>query len=205
MTRRWGIWIFFYLVILSYGTEVLCQESDGADEIKAAYIYNIIKFTSWPDTDYQSPPNETPANESHESPLNVCLSGTPNSVAMLLADKLRGRTAKNKSLAIVYIPEFTDSPDEKTVQALGNCTLLYMGATSPNQEAWLINYSENHSILTISDSPDFSKRNGIVELKTDIQQEKVFILINTEAARKTNIVFSSKLLQLAHLVNSHAQ
>jgi len=153
MIKHWKKCVLCFFVILNYGTNAPCQETNDADEIKAAYIYNIIKFTSWPDADYPSP--------SNESPLNVCISGAPNSVALLLADKLRGRTAQNKSLAIVYIPEFTDHPDEKTIRALNSCMLLYMGTTSPSQETWLINFSENHSILTISDSPDFSKRNGI--------------------------------------------
>jgi len=161
------------------------KNNSQINEIKAAYLFNLLKFTSWPESDFKK------ANT-----LNICIAGN-NSVAELLAKGLQGRTAQDKVLQIVYIPKKLDS---KAKHSLSTCHFLYLGDITNKQGKQLLNLTKDKATLTTSDLPNFSKNGGMVELKTDTQENRILILINQDSANSTGISFSSKLLRLATII-----
>ncbi len=176
---------------LGYEGSVLSLETENINKIKAAYIYNILKFTTWPSN----------ITQNDEQPINICLAGLPDTTEQWLAEGIKDRTIKNKNLIITHIPELTNVPDEKNRDIINHCTLIYFGVMPQEQESSLIERTRTQAILTISDHTDFSQRGGIIELKTDLPQKKIFIIINIEAAQQADINFSSNLLKLSFLVN----
>jgi len=183
------------LITICYGVPVAANDVGSVDQVKAAYIYNLLKFTSWPES----------ALQNNKANINVCLSGAPNPVAKILADELRGRTIQNKSLIVIYIPEFSDNPDEETANNLMQCQLLYLSEMTISREQYLTEYSQTHSIIAVSDKTGFARRNGMVELEINAIQRKVSLIINMSVAHNANIIFSSKLLQLAELIKDQSQ
>lgn len=80
------------------------------DKIKAAYIYNFLKFVTWPDTSFADA----------KSPLRVCVAGegtVPDLIKTLIAGKeVKGRTvevqnASSSGCHLLFVSSSADAGD----------------------------------------------------------------------------------------------
>jgi len=143
--------------------------------VKAAIVYKITKFISWPDA----------AFESSTEPLTICLpADDPIRPAMtgLSGDTVHGR-------AIEIRPVETESLDGL------DCEVLFVSADSTTDAGPLIAQVDDEPVLTVGDGADFSKVGGIVAMR--VRKNRINFEINTDASTNAGLGISAQLLQLA--------
>ena len=148
-------------------------QARSENEIKAVYLYNFIKFITWP-------------QEPSTSDINICIYGENPFGGQ--AEKLNTLKARNRSLNLIY-PDKEDRPD---------CTVVFI---SPSEEKFadeLLIRVNSHPVLTVSDIDSFTNKGGMIgfiKLGNIVKFD-----INLKKARASNIQISSKLLELANHV-----
>ena len=150
--------------------------------IKAAILYKITKFVSWPNA----------AFDRVNAPLNVCvMAGSPFIEPM---QSLEGRRVRNHSITIVTF----DDPESVS----GNCHVLVLSDSDAKKADSLLASSMAEPILTVGDSDAFARQGGIVGL--GVEKSRVVFAINVEASQRAGLDISAQLLQLARLVEEGA-
>ncbi|MFQ5656776.1 MAG: YfiR family protein [Candidatus Methylomirabilales bacterium] len=146
-------------------------------QIKAAFLYNFVKFVEWP-AEALPPPSVT---------MNVCVLGDdPFGVAL---DSIEGKTVKGR---ILEVKRF------KTVQALEPCHVLFISSSEKKRLARIVETLKGSSVLTVGEMDRFAERGGIINLI--ITKNRVRFEINEGAAERAGLKISSKLLKLAEVV-----
>jgi hypothetical protein len=145
-------------------------------EVKAAFLYKFASFVEWP----------TAANE----PLVICVLGA-DPFGDTLDRAVQGKTLAGREFAVRRI---------KSWQPGENCQILYIsGSEKPRLQATL-DRLRALAILTVGDMPAFCENGGHINLI--LNSSKVKLDINPDAAAKSGLQISSKLLNLARIVHS---
>ena len=147
--------------------------------LKAAFIYNFAKFTRWPENVWQE----------QTTSLNLCTAGKDTLISEL--ERLAGKTIKQHPVTI--------QPLEK-VQHLKNCHLLYIATSEKKRYKDILKSTQGEPILTVSELPHFVDSGGIIELYR--KKSQTHFIINLGAAREAGLVISSRLLNLAKVINN---
>lgn len=165
--------------LFSSSISIANTQTHAQDEplIKAAFIYNFAKFTSWPENIWQN---------SH-APLNLCTAGNDALVAEL--GQLEGKTIKQHPVSIRSLGK---------TMAVENCQLLYIATSEKKRYTTILKTIQKKPVLTVSELPDFENSGGIIRLYRD---KKLHFIINLGAARKAGLEISSRLLEVAKVVN----
>jgi len=151
---------------------------DREYQVKAAYIFNLLPFTTWPATAFRSP----------DAPLNLCIA-TPNPFGDALRQTFQSERVGSHPVAIVPIT----SPG-----AVIDCHVLFIGSDADATGA-LEQVAQNAPVLTIGESPRFEQRGGMITFV--IEQGRVRFDLNQTAAARVNLQFSSKVLQVARNIS----
>lgn len=146
--------------------------------IKAAFLYNFSRFTSWPE-------QAIPDNGN----FTVCVLGKDPFGESL--DSLAGKKVNNNSLAV---GRFT------SLDKIEGCQLVYVNLPKKDLKK-AMSVLKQHPILTVSDMDSFTDAGGIIRFK--LVNNKVRFDINIDAARTANLSISSKLLSLATIVRGN--
>ena len=142
---------------------------------KAAFIYNFAKFTRWP----------TALEDDKKTTINLCTLGEDQLVEDLT--RLKGKVINNKTLSV----QLFKKPNE--------CDMLYIAYSKRNNYKKTLKSISNKPILTISEIEYFALSGGIIELTHDKGQTR--ITANLNAANKSKLELSSRLLILANIIN----
>jgi hypothetical protein len=169
------------LAILVVPTLAATAESSASEyAVKAAMIYKITKFVSWPEA----------AFVRADSPLNICMAeDSPFKEAM---HSLQGRKVKRHKVEIITFKDFS------AVQA--QCQVLVVSHKKARQVGAMINGIGDRPILTIGDSEGFAEQGGIIGLEQE--QSRVSFAINVDASERVGLQISAQLLQLATIVST---
>ena len=143
--------------------------------IKAAFVYNFVLFTEWPQ-DVLRPTD----------PFNLCVNAAGEMHDALMI--LNGKSAKGTRVKVL--------PKNSIDQDLGQCHVLYI--ESQDQVRWkaMRPTLSGKQILTIADNVDL----GGAMITLHLHENKVMFDIDQSAARNASLTFSSKLLRLARKV-----
>jgi hypothetical protein len=145
--------------------------------VKAAFLFNFAKFVEWPDD----------AFADRSSPLVLCVIGEdPFGDAL---KSLKGKTVNGRHLAIRYMT---------TIEELDRCHLLFVCPSEKPVLPKILQTTKGRSILTVGDMGGFAQDGGIINLVKE--ENRVGIEINLEAAQRSRLKISSKLLALAKIV-----
>lgn len=143
-------------------------------QVKAAFIYNFIAFTQWPDSTGQT--------------INLCVYGEDYFRSEI--DKLQNKPVDKRHIRVARI----DNPVKLT-----DCQVIFFSkSVSSNLENILDNLSDQ-PILTLADSPNAISQGVVINM--NLINEKIVFEINLAIARKSGLDISSKLLQLAAKVH----
>lgn len=148
--------------------------------LKAAFLYNFVKFTEWPAT--AAPP---------AAPLVLCVAD--NAVSDALQTTVAGRSVGEHALVVARVA--LEDP-------LKGCALLYAGALDAKRAAQVISALRGGNVLSISDFDRFIEAGGVVRLYLD--GGRMRFTINTDAAERARLRLSSQLLSLATIVKDGA-
>lgn len=143
--------------------------------VKAEFLFNFAKFTEWP---------RLPARVT----LVVCVVGNDR-IADALTGIVRGKDIDDHGLNVVR-------PGNGA--SWGDCHMLFIAAARVAASAAALGAIRTLPVLTVSDSTGFSRAGGIIEFYPE--GGRVRFAINTDAAQRSGLRLSSRLLGLATVV-----
>ncbi len=171
-----GFIIFLFIILFSFPIFAQNLSSVDPDEIKAAFIYNFLKFVTWPNDD------------SNSKDFLFCVVGETSLLPYLL--DLNGQELNNKPLKVIKLP--FGNPK------LTKCRAIFIGKLKKSDQEKLFKKISQKPILTISDKPGFTEKGGIIEIF--LKQDRFRFKVNLSTARKVHLFISSRLLRLAEEV-----
>lgn len=150
----------------------------GEYDVKAVYLFNFARFTTWPDA----------AFASSSTPMALCVLGhDPFGAALdraLANETIGGRPLAARRLA--------------SADAVDGCQLLFVDAAAAATHAAFLRTLATRAILTVGDDEAFVRRGGMVGFHRD--GDTVRIAANPEAVRRGGLTMSSQLLRLTRIV-----
>jgi hypothetical protein len=171
------------LAVLATAAPTFGQSTDKASykvsQVKAAFIYNFVKFIEWPDEAWKSP----------AAPVRLCIWG--NSALEGALEALRDKTAKNRKIQVLYA---------QNVQQVASCHVLFISEADPRTLGQIIGHTKKQHLLTVSDMEGFAARGGVIGLF--LADNRMRFAINLGAARAAGLRISSQLLNLGKIVST---
>lgn len=148
------------------------------DQVKSAFIYNLANFITWPETSYKHA----------EAPFVITIC-KEKQLKPILEKITRQEFIGSHPIKIRYV---------KSIRHIDSPHILYI----PESETRTIS-AENRIIspgtLTVSNAADFTQKTGAVSLI--IKNQKISLVLNRSAIQKAGLKASSKLLQVAIIVD----
>jgi len=184
------------LLVVSIVPEALADSARSQEyQIKAAFLYNFIKFVEWP---------EEKVADSNE-PITIGIIGKdPFGKAF---EPLKGRQAKGRKVVVKRIKGFEglkkNSEKDKTeldrkIKAIRKCHVLFICSSEKEHLKDIINTVKYDGVLTIDGMKGFLEFGGIIKFL--MEEKKVRFEINLAAAKRAKLKIRSKLLRLAKRV-----
>jgi hypothetical protein len=153
-------------------------DSAGEYEIKAAMLYNLMQFVEWPSSAYAAA----------QSPSVLCVLGWDpfgNSLASLVSDKVvDGHPVKIRHV--------------KNGEQIRACHVLYVSSSERKHLAQILSNLSGASVLTVGEMSQFAERGGMVQFA--LEDKQVHFQINVDAASRSGLKISARLLALARVV-----
>lgn len=155
---------------------VLAQRTSD-DTVKAAFLYNFAKFTEWPAL-------------LPEAPLVACVVGQ-DGIAAALTEMARARPVNSRRLLLGKAEQSA---------AWKACHILFIAEADVPRSADGLTAIKALPVLTVSDVRGFAQATGIIELSATNGQMQ--FVINLQAAQRSGLQLSSKLLTLGTVIGS---
>jgi hypothetical protein len=152
-------------------------------QVKAAYLFNFLKFVEWPDD---------PAAGPHGKWVIGFVGDTP------IGDELP-RLAKRKNVLgrdlLVKKFQATDN--------LRGCNILYISASEKKRLPSILAELRGSSVLTVADMDNFIGGGGMIQFV--VEDARVRVAIDVGSTSRAHLKVSSKLLALARVVITTAE
>jgi YfiR/HmsC-like len=164
------------LCLFGYAGMPCPAQATGADEaeVRALMIYNLTKFVEWPKLKLVS----------EHDPFLICVLGD-DSIASQLDNLLRGKQVQGRSAIVRQV---------KSGKNAEECEVLY---ASDDKRTHLAEFSAalaKAAVLTIS-GQHLSREGTVIGLP--FVERRIGIEVDAEAAKRSGLSISSKLLQFA--------
>lgn len=147
-------------------------------QVKAAVIFRLTQFVTWPDNAFTS------AN----SPLEICIFEHPGISDAL--ERVTGRRVGARQLVVRRKDRF-DIPE--------HCQMLFLGGVPTERMRQILSNTSGRPVLTVAEDGAFTDMGGMITLR--LVNNKVRFEINDWAARGAGLSISAKLLRLATIVH----
>jgi hypothetical protein len=152
-------------------------------ELKLALTYKVAKFVSWPGV------LENPRN------FALCVLGeNPFEDAL---DGIGGLTVKDRAIDVHQAASLAE------LTPAGGCDLVFVARSEEQRLDGILATLADQPVLTVSDTPGFAARGGIVELEA--RGSRIGFTINVAAYRRAGLTISSQLLELATLLETTSE
>ena len=173
-------------------------------QVKAAFIYNFIKFIDWPEPAPAEPDKKA---DDTAKPITIGIIGeNPFGKAF---EALAKKKIQNRQVIIKHFGGFEKNSTKykeggktkykyKDADALKDCQVLFVGFSETKYCKEIIDIIKDSSVLTIGETKDFLETGGIIGFVTE--QKKVRFGVNLIAAEQAELKIRSKLLRLAKKV-----
>jgi hypothetical protein len=151
-------------------------QSAGEYQVKAAFLFNFVKFVEWP---VDAIPNE--------GPLSICVLGTDpfgHDLEQMVADK----AVNGHRVEIVH---------PAGIPQARSCHVAFIGADE-KQAAVFLHGLKGSNTLTVGDAPGFCRMGGVVGFV--LVDGRVRFEINQKAAEQSHLKLSARLLTVAKAV-----
>jgi hypothetical protein len=147
-------------------------------KVKAAYLYNFLKFVKWPESKLAA----------DQSEINVCLLGRNNFTPFL--EPMTQMTAQGRNINIVNIDDLSESQE---------CQLLFINEQETQNLSQILSQIQDAHFLTVGESKSFAAMGGMIGFVH--KEGKIKLEINITAAKRANVQISAKLLEVATIVD----
>ena len=143
-------------------------------KLKAAFIYNFIKYIQWPD--------------DTGTRVNLCLF-TDDKIFESINEVIKDKLLNGKKLIVLNMKEVGLNQNNE-------CDIVFISKLFENTLELLLSAFNNSPVLTIGESEEFERLGGIIIFF--IEDNKIRFKINNSAARQSNLTICSHLLKLSY-------
>jgi len=147
-------------------------------QVKAAYLYTFTKFVEWPPE----------VSSDSNAPVVLGIVGK-DPFGKSLTDLIAGKSVNGKK---VVAKQFKEGQD------LRNCQVLFVSTSEKNRLTQILGELNGSSVLTVSEIEGFAQSGGMIALV--LENNKVKLEINLEAAARAHLKMSAKMLAVARIV-----
>ncbi|MCH9021363.1 MAG: YfiR family protein [Planctomycetes bacterium] len=155
-------------------------------EIKAALIYNFLKFVDWPEGTFKED------NKEKKEAIRV---GVVGKEAFASAEKIfKNKKIQERALKIILVT-VKQLKDEKKLKGFH---VLFVSAAAKGEAKKVPPRLKKSAVLTIGELEGFLEAGGIFNFV--VEKKKVRFEVNLAAAEEVKIKIRSKLLRLAKRV-----
>jgi len=187
------VYILLFLSIVLQITPAAAQSKSDSEigreyQIKAAFVYNFIKFVDWPQD----------KTEGQNEPIMIGIIGKdPFGGAF---EPITSKQIKGKKSLISRFESFkqlkeSSEADKSKIESLRKCHLLFICSSEKENLTDIIRLVNKYNVLTVGDMPGVLESGGIINFL--VRENKVHFEINLVAARQSNLKIRSQLLRLA--------
>lgn len=148
-------------------------------QLKAAFLFNFAKFIDWPNSSFASP----------QSPFVVCILGQ-DPFGSVLDDTLKGKMIGRRPIALRRLKHKAEGLQ---------CQMVFVTSSESGHLAEIIETLQVANVLLVGESNGFAVLGGTIELT--LEDSHIRFAINTDAADRSGLTVSSKLLALARIVH----
>lgn len=184
------------LLVVPIVPEALADSAPSQEyQIKAAFLYNFIKFVEWP---------EEKVADGNE-PITIGIIGKdPFGNAI---EPLKDKQAKGRKVVIKRFKGFEELKKssakdkaelQRIINAIRKCHVLFICCTEKQSHRDIINSVKSYSILTVGEKEGILETGGIINFL--MEENKVRFEINLAAAKRVKLKIRSNLLRLAKRV-----
>ena len=146
--------------------------------LKAAFIYNFVKFVEWPDG----------KAIGQQSKIDICVMGdTPLSKT---GNVFTAASTSKLSLSLVADNNLKTIPD--------HCHVVFISRSETDHLSDILAALRSHSVLLVSDINDFAQDGGMIGFVID--DNKIKLAVNKKAATMAGMRIDAQLLEIAHEV-----
>jgi hypothetical protein len=172
--------VLVMMSVLGLSSVARAQTSPPSDyQLKAAFLFNFAKFIDWPGSSFASP----------QSPFAICILGQ-DPFGVVLDDTLKGKTIGGRTIALRRLKDKTESP---------RCQMVFVSSSESAHLPEIIGSLWGANVLLVGESTGFAAAGGTIELT--LEDNHIRFAINTDAADRSGLTVSSKLLALAKIVH----
>ena len=151
----------------------------SASEVQAVFLFNFAQFVDWPTDAFPDP----------HTPLVIGILGK-DPFGSFLDETVRGETVRGR-------PFRTDR--YRRVEEIKDCHILFISRSEAKRLDAILAALEDRPILTVTNGDDFDRPGGIIRFILD--ESRIRLSIDLEAAQAARLTFSSKLLRSAEIVS----
>ncbi|MEY3219498.1 MAG: hypothetical protein RIT27_855 [Pseudomonadota bacterium] len=147
-------------------------------ELKAAFLYNLGNFITWPAKAYSS----------EDAPFFLCILGNDpfgeNLDLITNNQKIAGRS--------IQITRLSNEVDAR------GCQLVFISNSEQHKMSKILNTLKNYPVLTVGDTDDFIDQGGMIMFVT--VDNKVKLTVFPERISNLSLKASAKLLQISKII-----
>lgn len=171
--------------MMLFNTAYAESEQDQEYKVKAAFLYNFIKFIEWP-----------PTKLSDKETINIGVIGeNPYKDAF---DPIKDKRIENKKIVIKFFKNLEELKNNRQIDNIRKCHVLFVCGSEKKQFKEILSLVSEHNVLTVSDTNGFLESGGIINFL--IEDQKVCFEINNYNAKQEKLNIRSQLLRLAKKV-----
>jgi YfiR/HmsC-like len=183
-TRRTGI-ILAVLVCAHIVAAPIARAQDALSEyqVKAAYLFNFLKFVEWPDDSFAD----------SLAPIVIGVVGE-DPFGSALPQVTIGKTVQGRDLVIHKYHSGED---------LRGAHILFISPSEKKRLPMILSSLRGSSVLTVADTEGFLDAGGMIQFLNE--NDRVRFAISVEATSRAKLKMSSKLLSLAKVVGGNVK
>jgi hypothetical protein len=160
------------------GRALLSAQTPTEYQVKAAYLFNFLKFVEWPDDPGADPHGKWVIGFVGDSPID-------NELTQLVEGKnVQGRELQVKKF--------------QTADNLRHCNILFITESEKKRLPSILAELRGSSVLTVADMDNFIGLGGMIQF--GVEEARVRVAIDVGATGRARLKVSSKLLSLARVV-----
>src|SRR5262249_49940074 len=155
------------LILLTAAAAIVGLQAQPVNEyqLKASYLYNLIKFVEWPEG----------AFPVAKSPVVVCIVDE-KMLLRAMDEAARGRRVEVRA---------TITRELKDPRRADGCHVVFIGSRDPSRVSSTLRQIRSPGVLTVAEVEDFTAMGGAVNLR--LEGLRIRFVINTSAVEQQQL------------------
>ncbi len=170
-------------MVLCASLAVASSKTYPEHEVKAAFLYNFMKFTDWP---------EEKVPDANEAMTIFVVGDYPECKTF---KDIQERNSENNPVRVRIFRAYEQISDPNVLK---DCHVLFICKSEKKHLGKILNLVKDSSVLTVGEEESFLETGGIINFVE--YQEKLRFEVNIPAASEADLKLRSNLLKLAKRV-----